>query len=163
MMSSIFWCAYLPSMYLVRSVCSNLLNILFFIIAFSAMLNGMQDLSSPARGWGYIPAVEVQHLNHWTAKESPEHVKIGLFSYYVLRILVSNHVCMYMSCIKYLICKCFPTLWLVFSMVFSEVQKFLSCGILVWFWYQTNAVLVKWFWKRFIPFYFSEEFENSWY
>ena len=74
------------------------------------------------------PAVEVQHPNHWTAKESPEHVKIGLFSYYVLRILVSNHVC-----IKYVICKCFPTLVLVFLMVFSEVQKFLSCGILVWF------------------------------
>ena len=27
------------------------------------------------------PGVEVQHPNHWTTKEFPEYVKIGLFSY----------------------------------------------------------------------------------
>ena len=33
------------------------------------------------------PGVEVWHPNHWTTRAFPEHVKIGLFSYWVLRIL----------------------------------------------------------------------------
>ena len=39
----------------------------------------------------------------------------------------------------------------------------LSCDILVWFWHQGNAVLLKWVWKSSILFHFLEEFEKNWY
>ena len=56
------------------------------------------------------PGVEVWHPNHWTTRAFPEHLKIGLFSYWVLRILSS----LYQICDLQI---CFPTPWLVFLMV----------------------------------------------
>ena len=40
---------------------------------------------------------------------------------------------------------------------------FFPCNVLVWFWYQDNASLIKQCWKCLILFYFLEEFEKNGY
>ena len=58
------------------------------------------------------PGVEVWHPNHWTIRAFPEHLKIGLFSYWVLRIL----------------CKSLSNMW--FANMFSYSMACLFNGML---------------------------------
>ena len=49
------------------------LTILFFFLNFLAVLRGMQDLSSQPKIKPEPLAVEAGSLNHWTAREVPDH------------------------------------------------------------------------------------------
>ena len=98
LLSSIYRCAFfqkhLLTIYfvLVCIVKSWPFFFLFFVMQeldsfffFGPLPFSMQDLNSPTRSWTHAPAVEVQGLNHWTAREiswlkiwSPRHPRITI-------------------------------------------------------------------------------------
>ena len=61
---------------------------LFFFFFLLAAPHGMWDLSSPTRDQTHAPAMEAQHLNHWTAREVPEWNHFWYISKKILTIAI---------------------------------------------------------------------------
>ena len=134
--------------------------LLFF---FLAMLNGMQDLSSPARGLRLHPLQWKCFILTTGLPRNPlSLLKLDYFLIMCWGFLFKS--CMYVH-VMYQVCDLQMFSYSVaclFNGVFKSAE-ILPCGVLVWFWYQNNSVLVKWVWKHFFSFCFLEKFENSWY
>ena len=46
------------------------------------------------------------------------------------------------------------------SMLVKDIGLQFSCGILIWFWYQSKSGPITWVWKTFIFFYCLESFKG---